>query len=415
MKNIGILILSLLPCLGHSQEYTTISGRIIDQETKEPLPFSTIGIHETQIGVVANQDGLFDLTFPNSYSKDSLTTSMVGYESSTVKISSLLDQDFVEFAMKTKHYVLPEVIVVSGEELSAEAIVELVRKSIPEHYPQKHFEMEAFYRDYKIEDGECVGLLEASVTISDKGYRKAPNPYSMQEKVKLNQVRKSLNDNFKANMLVNYNIMKGFLSLNDIRYRHRWLSKRFKKEYEYEKVGYSTINDRLMYLIRCTSSNWIFKVYVDAENYLVPKIEMEYTWEDGVFENEWTLYDSIRLEQRWAKEILEFQEIDGKWLPKFHIFNSESITYDLHTNEQLVVSQVRQEFLVNHVDLTSKEKIEKAERMNQYEAMHLQVPAYDPEFWKNYNVIKLNPRDEKLIQGLEEKMKLEDQFSATNQ
>ena len=41
--------------------------------------------------------------------------------------------------------------------------------------------------------------------------------------------------------------------------------------------------------------------------------------------------------------------------------------------------------------------------------------SYDPEFWENYNVIQLHPRDEKLVKGLEEKIELEQQFSSTNQ
>jgi len=416
MKKTIIHLILVLSFPSYAQpEYVTLSGQILDQETKEPLSFATINIKDTQLGVVTNQAGYFDFTLPIQYANDSIVTSMVGYEQNVLSIAPLLNKKEVTLEMKTKPYVLQEVVVTPGEELTALEIVEMVRKSIPNHYPQKPFEMEGFYRDYKVEDGKCVGLFEASVTLSDKGYKKVPNPYSLQEKVKLNQVRKSLSNDFKANVLVNYNIMKGFLSLNDIRYRHRWLSKRFKKEFTYEKEGYASINDRLMYIIKATSKDWVFKVFVDAENYLVPKIEMNYVWEDGVFENEWTLYDSIRLEQRWAKQILEFQEVEGRWLPKFHVFHTQNITYDLHTNEQLVVTEVRQEFMVNHVDLTSKEKMEKEVRMDEYEPLHLRVPPYDPDFWKHYNVIKLNPRDEKLIQGLEEQMKIEEQFSATNE
>lgn len=414
-KKLTILLLSLLSQMAFPQDYVSISGQIIDAETKEPLSFATINIQHTQTGVVTNGDGYFDFIFPKKYANDSIEASTVGYDNLIVAISSLLGKETIKLQMKTKPYVLKEVIVTPGEELAAKEIIELVREKIPLHYPQKPFEMEAFYRDYKVEDGKCVGLLEASVLISDKGYKKVPNPYSLKEKVKLNQVRKSLSDEFKGSVLIDQNILKGFLSLNDIRYRHRWLSKRFKNHYKYEKQGYAFINDRLHYVITATSSDWGFKVYVDVKNFLVPKIEMDYLWEDDILENEWTLNDSIRIEQRWAEEILEFQEIDRKWLPKFHMFRFKNVTYDLTTNEKLAETEVRQEFLVNHVDLTAKEKIEKAERMDQYEPLHLQVPPYDPEFWKTYNIIKLHPRDEKLIQGLEEQMKLEEQFSKNSQ
>lgn len=416
MKALTIFGFLTLSIFSYSQErFVSMSGQIVDLKSDEPLSFATINIKGTQNGVVTNEEGYFDFSFPESYSSDSITASMVGYEKLTLPIKPLLKKEFVELKMTTKPFMLEEVVVTPGKELQAAEIIELVRKNIPSHYPQKPFVMEAFYRDYKVEDGRCVGLLEASVSIYDKGYKKTPNPHSLQEKVKLNQVRKSLSNDFKGNVLTNQNIMKGFLSLNDIRYRHRWLSKRFKKHYQYEKDGYAFINEKLHYVIKATSSDWAFKIYVEAENFMVPKIEMSYEWEDDVLENEWTLYDSIRIEQRWAKEILEFQEIDGQWLPKVHLFQFNNVTYDIKTNEKLAVTEVRQEFLVNHVDLDDTEKIQKAERMDEYQPLHLQAASYDAEFWKNYNVIKLHPRDKKLIKDLEDRMNIEEQFSTTNE
>lgn len=395
-----------------SQDYVSISGKIVDAETKAPLSFATIGIMNESIGVVTNHDGLFDLGFATKYLEDSIEVSMVGYEPTLLSARELIGKKFNVIEIKASPILLKEVVITPGKELSASEIVELVRNRIKDNYPQKPFEINAFYRDYKIEDGKCVGIFEADVSIYDKGYKNVPNPYSLQEKVKLNEVRKSLKNDFKANVLVNYNIMIGFLSLNDIRYRHRWLSKRLRKEFRYEKDRYTFINDRLMYVIKAISNDWKFKIYVDAEDFSVPKLEMDYVWEDDVSENEWTIEDSIRLEQRWAKEVLEFQKTEGMWLPKFHVFSTENITYDIETNEVLATTIVSQEFLVNKLDLRASEKPDKLERMNEEEPLHLQVPPYNPEFWENYNMIKLRPADEKLVEELEGRMKLEDQFRA---
>ena len=53
--------------------------------------------------------------------------------------------------------------------------------------------------------------------------------------------------------------------------------------------------------------------------------------------------------------------------------------------------------------------------MNPHEMIENQSFHYDPKFWENYNVLKLHPRDEKLIKGLEEQMKIEEQFALENQ
>ena len=42
--------------------------------------------------------------------------------------------------------------------------------------------------------------------------------------------------------------------------------------------------------------------------------------------------------------------------------------------------------------------------------MMIKPTAYHQEFWKYYNVLKLTPLDEKLIQDLEKEISLQEQF-----
>ena len=134
---VGLLALSFL---SYPQEkFVSMSGKIVDLKTNEPLAFATLNIKGTQIGIVTNQEGYFDFSFPEAHSGDSITASMVGYEKLTLPIAPLLKKSFVDLKMKTKPYMLEEVIVTPGEELLAEEIIELVRKNIPVHYPQKPF------------------------------------------------------------------------------------------------------------------------------------------------------------------------------------------------------------------------------------------------------------------------------------
>jgi hypothetical protein len=42
--------------------------------------------------------------------------------------------------------------------------------------------------------------------------------------------------------------------------------------------------------------------------------------------------------------------------------------------------------------------------------MMIKPTAYHQEFWKYYNVLKLTPLDEKLIQDLEKEIPLQEQF-----
>jgi len=68
-----------------AQELSSVSGKVIDAKTKEPLPGATVFLANTTIGTSANETGAFTLTkIPQG--KYDFTVSMVGYTSYTKPI-----------------------------------------------------------------------------------------------------------------------------------------------------------------------------------------------------------------------------------------------------------------------------------------------------------------------------------------
>ncbi len=411
MKKVGFWILGVLLAIQSSaQDYISISGKVIDVETKEPLSFATISIQNKTIGVVANDAGNFKFTFPKKYLIDSIVFSMAGYQSEKILAQALTSQGELKIELVSKTVVLSEVVV-TNKELSAWEILELTKKKIKENYPTKPFEFKAFYRDYKQENGKCISIFEAAISAYDKGYSKVVNKDAFKEKVVLEQVRKSLNVPYQTHVFKRNNIMKALLKLNDVRYQSRALDK--KNDYKYELGGYEIINDRLMYKISA-KDDWQYFIYVDVVTYAISRVEMNFEWIEGVDENIWTLGDTIRYNQTKAKMLMDFQLIEGIYYPKYCSFSTNSEASDPATDEPLFTSSLMQEYMVTGIDFHPEERPEKSDRMNPHLMIEQQEFTYDPEFWKNYNIIKLNPRDEKLIKGLEVRMKLENQFS-TNQ
>lgn len=383
--------------VSYSQDFITISGKIIDAETQEPLAFSTISVLEKPIGVVANEEGSFEFTFSEELQRDSLVISMMGYASEKYLLQTLTNKKDLLIKLVSKVVMLDEVVV-TDKPLTAEDILDLVRQNIKNNYPINPFEFEAFYRDYKIENDKCVGLFEAAVSVYDKKYSKVVNRDVLKEKVTLNQVRKSLTTSYQTHAFKRINIMKELLRLNDVRYQSRALDK--KRKYKRELDGYKIIDDRLMYRIKAVE-DWTFYIYVDVATYAVPKIEMDFVWKDNVAENEWTLGDTIRYQQRSAKEILEFQLIDGRYYPKYHSFRTVLHAFDFNSDSLLFMSDLLQEYMVTDIDFSPEEKPEKDNLMDPHEMLEKQETIYDPEFWKHYNILKMHPRDEQLVRGLE--------------
>lgn len=55
----------------------TITGTVVDAATNEPLPFVTVKVKGTTLGMVTDADGRFNLSIPDN--SDVLVFSFVGY------------------------------------------------------------------------------------------------------------------------------------------------------------------------------------------------------------------------------------------------------------------------------------------------------------------------------------------------
>ena len=412
IKTLLTITTIVLCCTVFSQESVTITGKIVDVETNEALSFATINIKNSPKGVVANEEGEFEFTFSSEYLKDTIVFSYAGYQTEEALAQAIYTRETTIQLVK-KSVMLAEVVV-TNKELTAWQIIELALLNIKENYPTKPFELKAFYRDYKIENEKCVSIFEAAISAYDKGYSKVLAEYAFKEKVVLEQVRKSLAVDYQTHAFKRINIIKEILRLNDVRYQSRALRKKNHERYSYDLAGYEVINNRLMYKIKAVE-DWSYFIYVDVVSYAIPKIEMQFNWEKDVAENSWSLFDSIRYNQTKATMQMDFQMIDGRYYPRYCSFTTNLDAFDYTTNEPLFSSYLKQEYMVTDIDFNPDEKPKKQVRMNPEEMIENQTANYDAEFWENYNVLKLHPRDAELIKGLEEKMKIEEQFAKDNQ
>jgi len=115
MKNIIIasfFSIFLLFQLTYAGNTGKIAGRVIDKETKEPIPFANVVVEETQLGAATNLKGEFVILNvpPGIYN---VTASVVGYQKLTIS-DVRVNVDFttrLEFALTQGSIDLPPVVV----------------------------------------------------------------------------------------------------------------------------------------------------------------------------------------------------------------------------------------------------------------------------------------------------------------
>ena len=66
-----------------------LAGQVLDQTTRRPLGFVSVGVLRHPFGTVADERGRFLLTLPARYDADSIRFSLLGYASRTVAVGEL--------------------------------------------------------------------------------------------------------------------------------------------------------------------------------------------------------------------------------------------------------------------------------------------------------------------------------------
>lgn len=103
------LLIPLLFLIQSLQAQTTFSGKLIDSETNEPIPFASVGSKQTKIAVLTNEKGEFKLSLQKVIESDSIQFFAIGYFEYTVSIKEL--DHTKQFKLKTNAVSLEEVQV----------------------------------------------------------------------------------------------------------------------------------------------------------------------------------------------------------------------------------------------------------------------------------------------------------------
>jgi len=234
MRNVftWLLVIALAPAA--LAQKITLSGKVIDKETKEPLPFATLGIKDKSIGTITNLQGEFDFHIPADLRNDLFMLSMLGYKPFSAPVWTLMDTKPLVIEVEKSTLMLNEVTV--ADSLRGGEILMIALSRIEQNYPMQPYLMDGFYRDLKKVGGTYISLLEAAVKIYDEDYSEPRNKYKLRERVALQEVRRSIG---YASRFTSYfdqdNLLEDLLLHNSVRYRHFPLEELFYESLTREK------------------------------------------------------------------------------------------------------------------------------------------------------------------------------------
>ncbi|MEM9856415.1 MAG: carboxypeptidase-like regulatory domain-containing protein [Bacteroidota bacterium] len=398
-----VILLNVLNSLVMGQTHLTISGKLQDAETQEPLVFASISIMGEPIGTVSNSMGEFDFHVPTSMENGRLVVRMLGYQNYEAAISSFIGRDTVILNLNKASQLLDEVVI--QDSLTGGDIVRIALNRIDQNYPSEPYLMDGFYRDLKKLGGKYFSLLEAAVTIYDEDYDEPRNKDRLREKVALMEVRKSISyeTHRYSRYFEQHNLLEDLLLHNHVKYRT------FPEEdifFEgFKRLKSTSFNGDQVFVVYLNSDAYTLKMFVDKNSYAIIKLEYEIRYRDEVVRKK------VKSVSKYVSDTktIGFKQHQGKYFLNYIKVNSKFNWYNAKTDSLNFQTEMQQELMINKVYPDTKKRISSTRKMKRY-GLQYQDEDYNREFWENYNVIKDTPLDEKIVADLEAQGKLEEQF-----
>jgi CarboxypepD_reg-like domain len=393
-----LALLCALSTFAVTAQKLTVSGKVVDKETREALPFASVGILGKSIGTVTNLQGEFDFHLNSEFKDNIFAINMLGYKTFEAPVWSLLTDSLV-IQIEKSTVILDEVVV--SDSLKGGDILQIALLRIDENYPKNPYVLEGFYRDLKKVANTYVSLLEAAVSIYDEDYKEPRNKFKLRERVALKEVRRSIGYSSKFTSFFDQgNLLEDLLLHNSIRYRHFPEQDEFLKQLTREKD--TDFNNSPVYVV--THKLDQVKLLIDKKTFAILHLEDENTSDLFVGKKRGLVSKLVKV-----KRVIDFKAFEGVMYLNYLSVNSQINWYDGETSELKFETELNQILLINAVEPNTSKKIGLGQKMKNY-GLQYQDQAYNKAFWDNYNVLKESQLDKKIISDLEREQSLEHQF-----
>ena len=353
-----------------AQNSKEILCKIIDQESKYPVPFATIKIEGSANGVVADEDGDFRLPIEFKELEKTIIISSIGFETLKLHVSSLKNNTINTIYLRPRVEALGAVFIAGKSKTDSKITtgVQIVREAInriPVNYPNSPHSYIAYYRDYQLVNDNYYNLNESILENFDAGFKTSKYLYSKNLTALYSYNR---NENYYIDSLLSQSVYGDSKIINSDE-SAKFVSK-LKNELEilnghnpirnYNTVSFSFV-DRFrtdftsnhdftledikyidgipLYRISFASKNTEaskFKargnIYISKANYAIYKIEYKMI-ENAKFKRYQSRGDNLNLETRERLNTLyeinvEYKSVNDKMYVNYMTFNNRFIIKD---------------------------------------------------------------------------------------
>ncbi|MFO7754950.1 MAG: carboxypeptidase-like regulatory domain-containing protein [Bacteroidales bacterium] len=386
------------------QTYVTVKGKVVDNETGEPLIFATIAVKGTNIATVSNIDGEFLLKINEKLDNPYIEVMYIGYMNKEIPLANLSTGD-TENVIDMRPAVIPiaEVVV---KPITGEEVIEEVIRNVGNNYPDEPNLMTAFYRETIKKNRNYVSIAEAVVEVFKAPYN---NDFRF-DAARIYKGRKNIETSKIDTVL--FRLQGGpatSLQLDIVKNPWSILTSDALESYNYTLENIVVIDEKPHYVIEFSQIEnmeiplFQGKLFVDIDNYAVTEAEFSINLEDkdraaSIFVRKKPLGMKVTPESTSYR--VKFRESDG--LYHFAYARAE-VEFKVNWDKKLFNKTYITMSEIAITDRTEEEVIKFAsrERIRKGDIFTEELSAFsDPDFWGNYNVIEPDQSIESAISKL---------------
>jgi hypothetical protein len=227
------------------QNKTTLTGKVIDKSTKQPLVFVNIGIEGTLTGTASNANGNFSLTISDDLLEENLYFSAIGYQNFIIPVRDYINKDARVIGLTPHSYGIED-IEVSTQSMVLYRVIKDAANNIVGSFVNQPYSFKSLYRNELFVNQQLYKKREALVMVSDsKGYGNRSTSYTDRNYKFMNVTR-----NFEVETLADgTTLMDDLLQFDIARSGGNILDTTFLNNYDLSLLNESTVKSDSMWVI----------------------------------------------------------------------------------------------------------------------------------------------------------------------
>ncbi len=383
---------------GLKEEVNYVTGTIIDNDSRDPLPFATIGLKNSGKGTVSNNNGEFNLNITPDLRNDTLSFSYLGYIGREIPVKKALGNSLI-VVMKREFISIPEILI--KNQVPQEIIIK-ARKAIPRNFGDTPALMTGFYREGVLKSTELQTYSEAIIEI----YKSAYSGTLLGDQIKIYKSRKIENTDRRDTLAIRLKAgLSTCLELDGAKNTFDFLSPESMSDYTYRMTDIVTYDDETAYVIEFEQKADVdlplYKgsIYINTVDFGILYAEFElnqallHKMKDSFVTNPLHGFNTWPTSVKYS---VSYRKVNNRYFLS-HVRGD--LVFISRKKNKLFHSQFRVffELAITETKLNNVTRFDREELAPIHSIFSKTITNYDPTFWENQDFLK--PEDN-LLQAL---------------